>query len=397
MKSIAAILAAIALGANSLLGGNVIYKEDGLTVEEIVPAETSDETDGTDDTDSIREPVAEEDLYKSCDIIADVTVNSVKEVSIKYNFMGTECVSYKTIAEVTSNVIYCSFNAEPKNRKKFTAAIADSSYFHDSGFPEITAGKRYIFFAENTDKLNDSLKLDRYSECFVSSPVHIIEINGEECTADNIFSAYSKNSKPEPKYGSPAPELSEGEVLDVPAEISSERCTMPLKDFEKSLAKKAKETKKFRAKEIDPVEMSYIQRNASMANQKLYESFDFKNDYIYPKDFAGTFVDFDKLHVLVTRRSAVNKYRELLADYSKYVTFDIVKYSYNELAALNEKCVKELEDNNFSITMFYVDVDKNKGVITVLEDEYEKAAAYAAEHFDGDMIEIEGGQYVVLD
>lgn len=374
MKSIAALLAAAALGANALFGGNTIYKEDGLTVEEIVPLETPDEMDCV-----LREPVAEEDLYKNCDVIADVTVDSVKEVSIKYNFMDTECVSYETIAEVTSNVIYCSFNAEPKNRKKFTVAVSDSSYQHESGFPEITAGKRYIFFAENTDKLNDSLKLDRYSDCFVSSPVHIIEINGEECTADNIFSEYSKSSKPEPKYGSPA-----------------QRCTMPLKDFEKSLAKKARETKKSRAKEIDPEEMSYIQYNAIMVNQKLSESFGWKNGgYIYPKDFAGTFVDFDKLHVLVTSRSAVNKYRELLADYSKYVTFDIVKYSYNELYALNEKCVKELEDNNFSVTEYYVDVDKNKGVIAVLEDEYEKAAAYAAAHFDGDKIEIEGRQYVV--
>lgn len=99
--------------------------------------------------------------------------------------------------------------------------------------------------------------------------------------------------------------------------------------------------------------------------------------------------------MLLTGKSAVPKYNKLLADYSEYVTFDIVKYSYNELGALNEKCVKELTDNNFSVTTYYVDVEKNKGVITVLSEEYEKASAYAASHFDVDTIEIVGEKYVV--
>lgn len=148
--------------------------------------------------------------------------------------------------------------------------------------------------------------------------------------------------------------------------------------------------------EIDPEEMFKIQHNANKANDLLYKSFEWgEGDYIYPDDFAGTFIDFDTLHVLVTDKSAVSRYEKLLADYSEYVTFDIVKYSYNELFALNEKCVKELEDNNFSITLYYVDVDKNKGVITVLFEDYDKASAYAASHFDGDKIEIAGGEYIV--
>ncbi|MDE6133504.1 MAG: hypothetical protein K2G04_09070 [Oscillospiraceae bacterium] len=99
--------------------------------------------------------------------------------------------------------------------------------------------------------------------------------------------------------------------------------------------------------------------------------------------------------MLLTDKSAVPKYSNLLADYSEYVTFDIVKYSYNDLCALNEKCVKELADNDFSVTEYFVSVDKNKGVITVLSEDYEKAAAYAASHFDSDKTEIAGGEYVV--
>lgn len=149
--------------------------------------------------------------------------------------------------------------------------------------------------------------------------------------------------------------------------------------------------------EIDPEEMFEIQRNASKANQQLYESFEWvEDDYIYPDDFAGTFIDFDTLHVLVTDKAAIEKYSKLLSNYSKSVTFDVVKYSYNELYSLNEKCVKDLQDNNFSVTGYYVDVEKNKGVIEILSKEYDKASAYAASHFDSDMIEIEKGEYAVL-
>lgn len=150
--------------------------------------------------------------------------------------------------------------------------------------------------------------------------------------------------------------------------------------------------------DIDPEEMSYIQYKAIKANDFLYESFEWgESDYIYPDDFAGTYIDYDTLHVLLTDKSAIPKYSKLLADYSEYVTFDIVKYSYNELYALNEKCFNELKDNNFSVTGCYVDVKKNRGIVEVLPEDLEKAVAYAAEHFDGDNIEIEGGQYVVLD
>lgn len=371
MKNIALFFALMMFGMNAytVANENVVYQEEGLSVVMCAPSETAAAADG------IRVPVTESELYENFDMIADVTVISYKEVSIKYNFMDTECVSYKTLAEVIPNKIYCSLDPENTYKYKFTIAIDNSSYAFDSSYPVISAGKRYILFAENTKKTVDSLKLRRYSDYFISCPEGIVEINGNECTADNIFSSYSEN------------------VNAVPAE----KCSMPFEDFENTLNKKLIDAKKSRAKDIAPEKMSGIQKNACDANEALYNSFDFKNDYIYPDDFAGTFIDFDTLHVLVTDEAAVEKYRKLLSGYSRSVTFDVVKYSYNELKTLTDKCVKNLQDNNFSVTGYYVDVEKNKGVIEVLSKEYGKAFAYAASRFDSDKIELVKGEYGVLD
>ena len=393
MKNIALFLALMMFGMNAYSVGNenVVYKEDGLSVVRCAPLETAASAD------SVRVPVTESELYEKFDMIADVTVISYKEVSINYNFMDTECVSYKTLVDVIPNNIYCTFDPESIYKYKFTVAIANSSYAFDSSYPEISVGKRYILFAENTHKLvNDSLKLRRYSDYFVSCPEGIAEINGNECTVNNIFSSYSENSKAVPADGQ-VPELLDGEALEVPIEFTSEKCSMPLEDFENTLNEKLTDVKKSRADKIAPEKMSALQYNACNANEALYNSFEFKNDYIYPDDFAGTFIDFDTLHVLVTDEAAVEKYRELLSDYSKYVTFDVVKYSYKELKKLTDKCAKELMDNNFSVTCWYVDVEENKGVIAVLSKEYGKVTAYTASRFDSDRIKIVNGEYGLLD
>ena len=371
MKNIALFLAFMMFGMNAYTVSNdkEVYKEEGLSVVMCAPLETAASAD------SIRVPVTESELYENFDMIADVTVISYKEVSIKYNFMDTECVSYKTLVDVIPNNIYCTLDPESMYKYKFTVAIDNSSYAFDSSYPKISVGKRYVLFAENTKKIVDSLKLRRYSDYFVSCPEGIVEINGNECTAENIFSSYSERAKA----------------------LTSGKFSMPFEDFENTLNKKLIDVKKSRADEIAPEKMSAIQKNACDANETLYNSFDFKNDYIYPNDFAGTFIDFDTLHVLVTDEAAVENYRKLLSNYSKYVTFDIVKYSYKELKKLTDKCAEELLDNNFSVTGYYVDVTKNKGVIDVLSEDYDKASAYAASKFDSDMIEIEKGSYAVLE
>lgn len=393
-------MAIIWLGINTYSVGidNVVYKEEGLSVVRCAPLEKT-AADGTAAaaSESIREPVTESELYENFDMIADVKVISYKEVSIKYNFMDTECVSYKTLADVIPNKIYCTLDPESRYQYKFTIAIPNSSHDCCSSFPEISVGKRYILFAENTDKLiNDSLKLRRYSDYFVSCPEGIVEINGYECTANNIFSSYSEKSKAVPAEGQ-VPELLEGEVLEVPIDFNSEKCSMPLEDFENTLNEKLIDVKNSRAAEIAPEKMFAIQKNACDASQLIYGSFEWgENDYIYPDDFADMFIDFDTLHVLVTDEAAIEKYSKLLSDYSKIVIYDVVKYSYNELKTVTDKCAEELLDNNLSVTGYGVDVKKNKGVIDVLEEDYDKAVAYVAANFDSDMIEIEKGKYVVL-
>ncbi|MDE7288676.1 MAG: hypothetical protein K2N71_04105, partial [Oscillospiraceae bacterium] len=61
---------------------------------------------------------------------------------------------------------------------------------------------------------------------YLGHPADIININGLECNADKIFSDYSSSSAPVVKN-----------------EMNTERCSMPLSDFEDTLIAKINEKK----------------------------------------------------------------------------------------------------------------------------------------------------------
>ena len=211
---------------------NVIYKSSNVVVTESEPLETPNIVCNLWDMPT------EPELYNDCDIVADVTIKSSKEVVISYTFMGAECTSYKTLANVSVNKEY--YSADENISQEFTVAIPNSSYAFDEDFPEIAAGGRCILFISDTEGPDDSLELDKYADHYLSSPANIININGSECQANKIFASYSTNAVSVPKELNV--DLQEGEVLisdeDV---ISSEQYTMPFADFENTLITKINE------------------------------------------------------------------------------------------------------------------------------------------------------------
>lgn len=184
----------------------------------------------------------EEKMYNDCDVIAGVTINSLEEIAISYTFMGAECTSYKTLATVSVNKIY--YSAEENISPEFIVSIPISSYGSDDYCPEIAEGESCILFISRTERLDDPLELYNYADYYLSHPADIININGVECTADEIFSHYSDNSVPVIKE--PDTELLEGEELDSEYQsygFKTGRCSMPLSDFEDTLVEKINEKK----------------------------------------------------------------------------------------------------------------------------------------------------------
>ncbi|MDE6709160.1 MAG: hypothetical protein K2J76_01585 [Oscillospiraceae bacterium] len=243
MKKIAAFLAAF-MALISLTACSDTAKDDNLLAENEISttseqdtADTASEieesdTEKNDDAD-VTEIVYfdacwlaadEEEMYNDCDIIADVTIKSLEEIAISYIFMDTECTSYKTLATVSVNKIY--YSAEENVSQEFIVSIPNSSYQFDEDFPKTEIGESCILFISSTVGLNDYVKLYNYADYYLGHPADIININGLECNADKIFSDYSSSSAPVVKN-----------------EMNTERCSMPLSDFEDTLIAKINEKK----------------------------------------------------------------------------------------------------------------------------------------------------------
>ena len=232
-------------GSISEENDNIIYQNNNVVVTKSEPLVSPNIVCNSWDIPT------ETEMYNNCDIIADVTIKSLEEVAISYIFMGTECTSYKTLADVSVNTNY--YSADGNINQEFTVAIPNSSYSFDESFPEITVGERCVLFISDTEELDDYLELDKYADYYLSSPADIINIYGDECQANNIFASYSNSTVSVTTETNT--ELLEGEYLieseesadftdDNEVDISTEQCIMPFVDFESTLIAKINENHK---------------------------------------------------------------------------------------------------------------------------------------------------------
>ena len=123
--------------------------------------------------------------------------------------------------------------------------------------------------------------------------------------------------------------------------------------------------------EMDNVEsMISIQRDACLAHEKLFDSFEWEETYIYPEDFAGDYIEYNILYIQVTNEQAVSHYKELLKDYEEVIEFEIVENSYEDLYNETEAFAKELS-RDYGVVSYTVDVKENKGLVNVIASDYE--------------------------
>lgn len=203
--------------------------------DNVSPAETDEPTEEVIiQEEAVWELPDENEIY-DCDIIADFTIIQTEDISISYTCMGAECTSYKTLVTVRPNKVY--YSKDTSSSEEYVVAIPDMSRTAEDDFPKTQEGERCIFFITSTSGLNDSLELDKYAGYYLSSPAHIVNISGNECTAySELFYGYSSNSAYVPDHEN---EPAEGEILiEDNIEYKSERCSMPLEDFENTLTEK---------------------------------------------------------------------------------------------------------------------------------------------------------------
>ena len=128
------------------------------------------------------------------------------------------------------------------------------------------------------------------------------------------------------------------------------------------------------------LKMAKIQANAVLANEAVYASFDFDTDYVYPDDFAGTYIDYDILYVAVTDQQAIERYAEI-TKHSPFVRYAVVSKSYNYLKNRVQEYVTSIKDE-YRVKSYGVDSRRNIGMIMLDPEDYERFHNNNIEYFN---------------
>ena len=113
----------------------------------------------------------------------------------------------------------------------------------------------------------------------------------------------------------------------------------------------------------------YLQQAAALeAYSVLCSTFSVDNDgnVTYPNDYAGEWIENNKLHIAIASSgiedvvslASANSYKNLLNDYN-CVVYETAEYSLNELNAIRHSVFAELKED-YAIISHYVDVEENK-------------------------------------
>ena len=111
------------------------------------------------------------------------------------------------------------------------------------------------------------------------------------------------------------------------------------------------------------------QENAVAAYELLDRAFGYDDlGYtLFPDDYAGSYIEGDKLVLLLTDVSeeTQKKYKTWAAQYAGVLVFKEAEYSFNSLNDMSDTMYKDLEDKGYTITEYCVSEMTNSIVISI--------------------------------
>lgn len=111
------------------------------------------------------------------------------------------------------------------------------------------------------------------------------------------------------------------------------------------------------------------QENAVAAYELLDRAFghDDLGYTLFPDDYAGSYIEGDKLVLLLTDVSeeTQKKYKTWAAQYAGVLVFKEAEYSFNSLNDMSDTMYKDLEDKGYTITEYCVSEMTNSIVISI--------------------------------
>ena len=120
-----------------------------------------------------------------------------------------------------------------------------------------------------------------------------------------------------------------------------------------------------------------IDKGVALANEAIYESFSYRNDgtWIYPDEFAGTYLEDGELVIGLTSLSKENldKYYKLVAEHTEKVRFSEKLHSIGELSHLGDEIASYLITNGCR-PVGYCTIDKENNLLFQISERlYETA------------------------
>lgn len=120
-----------------------------------------------------------------------------------------------------------------------------------------------------------------------------------------------------------------------------------------------------------------LQENAVAAYELLDRAFghDDIGYTLFPDDYAGAYVEGDKLVLLLTDigEEAQERYKSWAAEYADALVFRKAEYSYNALNDAETRMLRDLEEAGYTMGEAYLSETANRIVISLMDVTYEQA------------------------
>ena len=143
------------------------------------------------------------------------------------------------------------------------------------------------------------------------------------------------------------------------------------------------------------------QKEAVIAHNFLMSYF-LGRGYNYPEWFGGCYIKENKLYIKLVSPSdeEMKNISQILDPFDNVIAYENAEMSMSELQEYADKTAKELMENDYEVTFWYVDSITGNIIIAVLEKDFEAVTEWintASQNDNAPKIVIEVGRYIELD
>lgn len=156
--------------------------------------------------------------------------------------------------------------------------------------------------------------------------------------------------------------------------------------------------------ELTNLTTKFLEQKEAVNAHNFLMSYFFSRGYVtnYPEWFGGCYIEENKLHIKLVSPSdeEMKNISQILAPFDDVIVYENAEMAMSELQAYADKTAKELMENEYAVTSWYVDSITGDIIISVLEKDFEAVTKWintAVESGNAPKIVVEIGEYIDLE